>query len=165
VTDSVPVPLSGSNLKAHLIVNPLVLPLSSVPPSPPKLSGHPFCLCQKQQTYFYSHTPSPVYCLVPHLYLPSPPCAYRDPGLPRKTHAMVPYDFLKLLPHLMCHAPPSTATLNQLLGTSTGKGTTENCGHTTHTLTPLPQGKEGKQTGTPACPAGLPGCSSSTCHS
>jgi hypothetical protein len=60
---------------------------------------------------------------------------------------MVLYDFLKLLPHLSCQAPWSTAALNQLLGASGGKGA---CGklqpHHTHDLTLPPQGVEGKQT-------------------
>jgi hypothetical protein len=35
---------------------------------------------------------------------------------------MVPRDLLKLLPQLVCHAPQSTAALNQLLGAGRGKG-------------------------------------------
>jgi hypothetical protein len=38
------------------------------------------------------------------------------------------YDFLELLPHLVCHAPWSTPVLSWLLGTSQDKGTTWNQG-------------------------------------
>jgi hypothetical protein len=67
--------------------------------------------------------PSPVPCLVLHLCLPShpPPWAYWDPGLPWKTHTMVPYNFLKLFPHIICQTSQSKAALNQLLGTRRGK--------------------------------------------
>jgi hypothetical protein len=47
------------------------------------------------------------------------------PGLPWETHTMVPYGFLQLLPHLVCHAPWSTPALNQLLGTGGGEDTYE----------------------------------------
>jgi hypothetical protein len=67
---------------------------------------------------------------------------------------MVPYDFLKLLPHLICHALQSTAVLNQLLGPGESKAPAENCIHATHTLTPCPQGEEGKHTGVLTCAHG-----------
>jgi hypothetical protein len=38
---------------------------------------------------------------------------------------MVPYDFLKLFPQLVCQASQSKATLNQLLGTHEAKALTK----------------------------------------
>jgi hypothetical protein len=38
---------------------------------------------------------------------------------------MVPYDFLKLFPQLVCQASQSKATLNQLLGTCEAKALTK----------------------------------------
>jgi hypothetical protein len=57
-----------------------------------------------------------------HLCLLSPPWVYWDPGLPWKTHTMVPFNFLKLFPHLVCQAPWCKAALYQLLVTGGDKG-------------------------------------------
>jgi hypothetical protein len=119
-------------------------------PSPPlpRMSGHLFCPHQKQQTYFYSHTASPVPPPCPSPLSAFPSLCLLDPGLPWKTCTMVAHDFLKLLPHLVCHAPWSTPTLNQLLGAGRDKGAHRKLWlHHTPALTPLPQGEEGKQTG------------------
>jgi hypothetical protein len=126
VADSVPVPLSGKDLKAHLNINP-----SGVSPASRLCLPFPSLGCQiapsvptRNKRHTFTHTlPPRSHCLVLHFCLPSPLCAYWDPGLLWRTCTMVPYDFLKLLPHLLCHAPWSTATLNRLLGTSRGKGT------------------------------------------
>jgi hypothetical protein len=91
---------------------------------------------------------SPWSHLALYLCLPSPPWAYWDPGLPWKAYSMVPYDFLKLFPQLVCQAPLSKASLNQPLGTGRGRGTNKNCSCHTHALTLPPQGVEEKQTGT-----------------
>jgi hypothetical protein len=65
-----------------------------------------------------------------------------------KLPTMLPYDFLKLHPYLVCHVSWSTATLNQLLGTCGGKGAYKKLQpHHTHALTPPPEVKERKQTG------------------
>jgi hypothetical protein len=41
---------------------------------------------------------------------------------------MIPYDFLEFLPHLVCHAPWSTPTLNWLLGAGRGESASRNHG-------------------------------------
>jgi hypothetical protein len=45
-----------------------------------------------------------------------------------RTHTIVCYDFLELLPHLVCHASSSTPFLSWLLCASQGKGTAQNHG-------------------------------------
>jgi hypothetical protein len=56
----------------------------------------------RSSNYTFTHMlPPQSRCLVLHLCLSSPPCAYWDPGLTGKTHTIVPYDFLELLPHLV----------------------------------------------------------------
>jgi hypothetical protein len=151
VADSVPVPFNGNDLKAHLIVNP-----SGVCPDSQLCLPLPYLGCQvtpsvpaRSSRHTFTHKLPPwSHCLVLHLCLPSPPCAYWDPGLLWKTCTMVPYDFLKLLLHLVCHAPWSTPTLNHLQGSGGGKGTHRKLWpHHTHALTPPQQGEEGKQTG------------------
>jgi hypothetical protein len=130
VADSVQVLLSWTDVKAHLIVNPSSMcPLSSAPPPSLRMSGCPFCPCQNQQTYFLltCSLPSPTTLSLIFVCLPSP-CAYQDPGLPWETRTMVPYIFLQLLPHLVCHAPWSAAALNWLLGADRVEGTSWNCG-------------------------------------
>jgi hypothetical protein len=135
------------------------------PPLLPKMSVHLFCPWQKQQTYFYSHTSflSPA-TLCTSFCLPLP----WDSGLPWKTHTMVRYDFLELLPHLVCHIHWSTPALNWLLGTSQNCGPGSRLGrgedwHGPPTMpctcpNSTPTGEEGKQTGmhvhrntTPSC--------------
>jgi hypothetical protein len=109
VTGSVPVPPGGNNLQAHLIVNPSGL----CPASSPCL---PLPYLRYQDT---PSAPSLVPCLVLYFCLPSPSWAYWDPGLPlkkkKKNHTMVPCDFLKLIPHLVCQGPLLKTALNQLL--------------------------------------------------
>jgi hypothetical protein len=93
VVDSVPVPPSGSDLKA--LVNPLGL-------HPASRLCLPLCYLRCLNTH---SAPSLIPRLVLHLCLPSPPWAYWDRGLTWKTHTMVPCDFLKLFPSLVCQAP------------------------------------------------------------
>jgi hypothetical protein len=142
MADSVPVPLSGNHLKAHLIAHPsgvcavswlcLLLPYlgCQVTPFVPVRSNR----------YTFTHMPPPP-ILPPCLSLSAfSSLCLLGPWPTWKTHTMEPYDFLKLLPHLVCHAPWSAPTLSQLLGTSGGKGTQRKpqpC-HT-YALTPPPQ--------------------------
>jgi hypothetical protein len=124
VADSVPVPLSGNNLKANLIANPLkpvsclsaLFPLPHLgcqvaPSVPTRNSGHSFTHMLPP----WSHRL--VLCLCPL----SPPCVYWYPGLPWETCAIGSYDFLELLLHLVYHVPWSTPVLSQLLDDSQGK--------------------------------------------
>jgi hypothetical protein len=82
VAESVPVPVNGSDLETQVIASSsgvchasrLCLPL-------------PYLTCQ--DTFSAS---SMVSTCVLFLCLPSPPWAYWDCGLPRKTCSMVPYD-------------------------------------------------------------------------
>jgi hypothetical protein len=91
---------------------------------------------------------SPGPCLVLYLCLPSSPWAYWDLGFPWKTCSTLPYNFLKLLPQLVCQAPQSKETLNQLLGTSRGRGSCKNKLQLQYSFpNSAPQGEEGKQTG------------------
>jgi hypothetical protein len=87
VADSVPVSLSGSDLKAHLIINPLcvcVVSLGSVPPPSPRMSGHLFCPRQRWRTFFPSlweqMLPQSSHHFLSYLCPPLPPqaCPYCD---------------------------------------------------------------------------------------
>jgi hypothetical protein len=95
VADSGLAQTSGNNLEPHLSFNPL-----GVCPASRLCLPLPYLRCQDTHS-----APSLVPRLVLYLYLPSPPWAYWDPGLAWKTHAMVPYDFLKLFPYLVFQAP------------------------------------------------------------
>jgi hypothetical protein len=125
VADSVPVPLSGKDLKAHLIINSSSLcPVSwFCPPSLTQNVRSPLLSPPEAADILLLTHSLLVLPPCPSSRLPSPPCAYWDPGLPWETLTMVPHVFLQLLPHLVCHAPWSTPALNWLLGASGGKGT------------------------------------------
>jgi hypothetical protein len=107
VADSVPVLLSGNDLKAHLTVYPssmcsisrLCSPSQDVRSpllSPPEAEDISVCL------------------LLPVL---------TETLASHGKHTIVCYVFLQLLPHLVSHAPWSSPAFNRLLGTSRGKGT------------------------------------------
>jgi hypothetical protein len=80
------------------------------------MTGWPFCPHQKWWTYFsdiWTHTlPPQSHCLVFHLCPLSSPCVCGNPGFPWGTHTLVSYNFLDLLPHLVCHAPWSPKSAN-----------------------------------------------------
>jgi hypothetical protein len=89
VTGSDPVPPGGDNLQAHVVINPSGIHHASRMCLP--------LLYPKSQDTFSAPSLVPPHFL--HLCLPSPPWAFWDSGLPWKTCIMVPYDFLKLIPH------------------------------------------------------------------
>jgi hypothetical protein len=128
VAVSVPVPICGNNLETHLIVNP-----SGICPTSRLCLPLCYLRCPRTPILPWSHP------LVLHLCLPSPPWDYWDPSLPWKTHTMVPNDFLKLFPHLVCQTPRSKGAVSQLLGAGEGKNTCRK-------LRLHPQREEGKQT-------------------
>jgi hypothetical protein len=129
VVDSIPVPLSESDLEAHLIINPsrLCLPLSYL-----RCQVNPFVPTRSSRHTFTHMLPPSSHHLVLHFCLPSPLCDYWEPGVQWKTHTMVPYDFLKLLPHLLS-CPSVHSNFKSAAGCwQRWRIPKENCGQATH---------------------------------